>query len=295
MRRLTTTLLAAAACVGVLATAASAADSAISLTPAGMQPNAVTIQWGETVTFTNADTVPHAVAMPRLQFTSEAIQPGGTFAYAFTGRAGRYNVRQVGGRAASATVTVELSGEVSLEEPARAVPFGQKLTLTGTSSVLGHPVAIQQLPAGAGEWTDVTTTDPGPDGAFAVQLTATPGARYRATAAAGQLRSRPIRVLIAPVLSLRASTRSTSAGALVSFTARVRPPDATRRAVLEAFDRGRKRWVTVASGRVSPNGAVTFRWRAVAGRIKLRAAVERQSLATGYSEAASRPVVVRAR
>lgn len=294
MRRLAAVLLASVAVGSVGATAASGADTVITLTPTGMQPQTVTIQWGETVTFTNGDTIPHAIVIPRVPFTSDTIQPGASFPYTFAGRDGRYNVRQAGGRTASATVVVELSGEVTLVEPATPLPYGRELTLRGTSGVLGHPVSIEQRGAGEEDWREVATADPAPDGAFEAQLTPVAGARYRATAAAGQLRSRAVSVEIEPVLVLRASTRTTSTGATVTFTARVRPASASRRAVLEAFDAERKRWITVATGRVSSAGTATFRWRAAAGRTMLRAAVDRRGLATGYTTAASRPVTVRA-
>lgn len=294
MRKLAVILLASLAVGGPLAASGSAADTIIALTPTGMQPDAVTIQWGETVTFTNADTIPHAIVIPRVPFTSDTILPGAHFPYTFAGRAGRYNVRQAGGRSANATVVVELSGEVTLEEPAEVLPYGQELVLRGTSGVLGHPVAIEQRVAGEEGWRQVATSDPATGGAFEARLTPTPGARYRATAAAGQLRSGQVSIQIEPVISLRASSRSTATGAVVIFTARLRPAEAARQAVLEAYDARRKRWLTVATGRISSTGTVRFRWRAAAGRTMLRAAVERRGLATGFTSVASRPVTVRA-
>ena len=59
----------------------------------GPQPETVTVNWSDTVAFTNADTEAHAILFPSLTVTSPDIPPGGTFVHVFDQKKGDIRLR----------------------------------------------------------------------------------------------------------------------------------------------------------------------------------------------------------
>jgi hypothetical protein len=70
------------------------------------------------------------------------------------------------------------------------------------------PVVISHRLTGAeAEWADLETVTAAPDGTFTVRVKPEIASRYRATVAAGQLRSKPIAVGVMPRIAVTASPR----------------------------------------------------------------------------------------
>src|SRR5918996_2392328 len=128
------------------------ASATITLTGGGPEPRLVTIGWGDTVTFTNADNKAHSVTIPRLSKESPEIPSGGTFEQVFDGRRGNYLYRQTGGGGpnVTASIVVNVPGSVTLNASARIVDYGKSLRLSGTSSYPGTPVKIARRAPGSG-------------------------------------------------------------------------------------------------------------------------------------------------
>jgi plastocyanin len=274
---------------------ALAASLTVSLTEAGPQPTLATVAWGDTVTFSNGDSRPHRVTIPRVAVETPEIPPGGTFEYVFNGRGGNFGYRQMGGGPnRPGTIVVELRGTVTLTATPAIVPWGKTLRLAGRSSFPGTPVnlAVYRAPGGTADWTQVETVNAAADGSFAFVLKPERGARYRAQAAADQVRSAPVLVSMQPILSARSAARRTKTAKNVTISARVTPAGAATNLDLERFDSGRRRWVTEMRGRVNKAGRATFAWKAREGTSRLRVAAMPRSLADGWAPATSPNVVV---
>jgi plastocyanin len=272
---------------------ALAAATTVSLGSDGPQPATVTIQWGDTVTFRNDDTRPHGITIPRVVQQSPLIQPGGTWTRVFDGRAGNYGYRQTEGRAHLGSVMVELKGKVTLKAVPVTVAYGKRVTFSG-EALAGHEVKLEQLVAAdSGQWEQVVTLTAGADGRWTTSLVPKLGARFRATAAAGQLRAQAVSIRVQPTVSL-VRPAGARKGRIVTVRGRILPAGSATSADLERYDPDRRRWVREDRRKVAANGTVAFRWEAVKGRSQLRVQVQRYALRPGFEPVASKPVAVTA-
>ena len=270
---------------------ALAATVTVTLGPSGPQPATVTVQWGDTVTFANGDSAAHSVEIPRLTVASPSIPPGGSWAQVFDGRQGNYAVRQTGERNFSGAVIVELTGKVTMTATPAHVVYGKRVSFQGTA-LPGFPVKVEQQIAGASaEWTESLTATAGADGAWSASLVPQIGTRYRASAAADQLRSPTVSVGVRPAVSL-AGLRRAPTGRKLTLRTRIAPAKAAITADLERYDAARRRWVREDRRRVSPAGTVAFRWSVLKGRSRLRVQLLRIALRPGFEAATSKQLLI---
>jgi plastocyanin len=289
--------LAALGCGAVLLFAGGvgvAGVTGVTLADDGPAPATITVKWGDTVTFSNAGPKPHAVTIPRISASSPLLQAGEGWSRVFDGRAGRYPFRQVQGRGFPGLVVVELSGKVTMKASANVVTWGRRVTFTGTS-LPSYPVRVEQLLAPqSGEWVERVTVMADAEGKWSTSLVAKAGGRYRATAAAGQLKSPTFSLGVQPAVSLVAP-KNAKAKQMVTVRGRIVPAGAATIADLESYDRDRRRWVREDRRRVNAKGNVSFRWEAVRGRTQLRLHVHRFGLRPGFAAVDGKPVVVNVR
>lgn len=273
---------------------ALAGTTPITLRPDGPQPRTVTVPWGDTVSFQNADALSHAITLPRINVEGPSIPPGGSWAHVFDGRGGNYLFRQLGGPANhQGTIVVDVEGKATLTASSSSVPFGKTVTLRGTSTLPGFPVKIVLRVLGeASEWTDVNTLTAGADGSFSTTVQPKFGARYRASVAADQIFSASVFVGVRPLVSMKVGSRRVRTGTSMTITGRVTPADAATSASLERFDARRKSWGTEATVKVRAGGRLVFKWKAKAGTSPLRVSLRRTALRPGWDATASRSVAV---
>ncbi len=273
---------------------ALAASTSVSLTSGGPQPATVTVDWNDTVAFTNADTVERTVTSDRAQMNSGAIAPGNTFEFQFTSRAGAYRYNQLGTRPTTfGVVVLTATGRVTLRAGRAVVPFGSSIAFGGRSSYPGTPVEVQFNPAGAfGEWGAVANLTAAGDGAFAGRARLTAGGRLRALVAAGQIRSDFVDVSIVPRLRMRVSRNRVRKGSRVVITARVTPASAGDTVDLEARFPGESRWERMATKNLSREGTATLAVKVPEGRTSYRLSLSRGGLNAGFSPTTSRPALV---
>jgi hypothetical protein len=273
---------------------ALAARTGVSLTSAGPQPATVTVDWGDTVAFSNVDTVERTVTSDRAQMSSGAIAPGGTFEFQFTGRAGSYRYNQLGTRPTTfGIVVLTAKGTVTLRASRELVPYGSSITLAGRSSYPGAPVEVQFNPAGAvGEWTAIATETAAGNGAYSGRARMTEGGRLRAVVAAGQIRSDILDVRVLPRLKVRVSRTRVPKSTRIVVTGRVTPAAAGDSVDLEERRAGESRWERTRTKNLSKRGLVTFVVRASEGRTFLRLSLARGGINAGFAPVTSRPTLV---
>lgn len=293
LRMLSVLLGAVALGVGSVALAAT---SGVSLTGQGPSPDTVTIEWGDTVEFTNGDSVARGVTIPRVGVTSPALAPGDKFSYRFDGRGGRYGFMQTGAPpppSRSGAVVVNVTGKLSLAASKSIAAYGTQITLSGKSSYPGTPVVIQSRPAGAsGDWATMATATPSDTGAYSARFRLTSGLRLRARTAADQVTSSTVSVGARPLLRIKAAPRRTTEGSRIVVTGVVVPGSAAKTANLEERLPGRSTWSRKDTKRVAKNGAVSFTVRVVAGRSRYRLVLNRTGLQAGFEPTTSVPVLV---
>ena len=270
---------------------ALAARSTVSLTASGPQPPTVTADWGDTVAFSNTDTVERSVVSTRAQMDSGPIPAGGTFEYRFVGRAGSYRYTQTGSRPNSfGFVVVTARGTVTLRAGRALVPYGSQLSLAGRSTYVGTPVLVEFRPAGAtASWTKALEVTAGASGTYAGRIRMTAGGRLRAVVAAGQVRSEITSVSVVPRITMTVR-RTASKGAVVS--ARVVPASAVPVLDLEQRETRRQGWGRVATKPVSKAGTVAFVLKPSPERRIVRIVARQGSLRAGFSSVATKPAVV---
>jgi hypothetical protein len=273
---------------------ALAATASVSLTAKGPEPATVSIEWGDTVAFSNVDTVERTVTSERAQMNSGAIPPGGTYEFQFTGRRGPNRFTQFGTRPNSfGFVVLTVTGKVTLQTSRQIVPYGSTITLAGRSSYPGTPVQVQFRPAGAtGDWAPVFDVTAGANGTYSGRTRPTAGGRLRALVAAGQVSSELVDTRILPGLQIRVSRNRVKESRRIVVTGRVIPASAANSVDLEERSQGQSRWQRKATKAVSKRGTVTFVVKVSSGRNLLRLVLARGALNAGFAPVTSRPALV---
>lgn len=273
---------------------ALAGSVSVSLTAKGPDPATVTVEWGDTVVFTNADSIERAVTSSRAPFASGAMPPGGTFEFRFDGRAGRYSYIQTGSRPnTSGIVELKATGTVSLRAAPAKAPYGSNVAVSGQSSYPGTPVVVQlRPPGGSGDWTDVLPLVASDTGSYAGRIRALVGGRLRARVAANQISSDLADLEVLPRLRVGIQPKLVRAGSRVLVTGVITPSGAASMADLEVYDTERKGWVREQSRRFSKSGKATFVFKAEKGRTRLRVVLKRWYLDPGFAPVVSKTVSV---
>jgi plastocyanin len=283
----------AAACALALGGFALASEVTVQLHAEGPQPETVTVNWSDSVSFTNADSEAHTLVIPGLTVTSPAIPPGGTFTQVFDRKKGTFIYTQTGTKPRNGRVVVKLQGEVTLTAAPNMLKFGESTALTGKSPYPSSPVVISQRPIGSTAETVVATLTAAEDGSFSSSFSPQSGSRLRAAVAAGQLRSAFVTVKVIPRLTITANPRTRRAGRIVTVTGRVGPANAAQRVSLDRYSEQRKAWNSLSTKPVPSSGTVAFRWNVAEGKSLLRLRIARADVETGFQPTVSGSVAVK--
>ncbi len=314
-------------CIGLLFTALAAVGFAlgggftVTLGPLGPQPANLAVNWGDTVTFSNTDSVEHGLLFtkrpPSSGVTSttptvtgtttttaaNVIPAGGTFVGVFNGKKGSYPYKELvtvktktgtKQKSFAGAVVVNLVGTVTIKASKRSVVYGRPVEFTGRTTLLGFPVVVQERDPDD-EWADALTVTPAADGTFSARLVPEVGASFRATAAADQLVSPKLKVSVKPLLAIRVSSRRAMANHRVRVTVAVQPDEDAVNSVelvrsYNPLHPTQVHWKSVMSKKVNDDGVAIFKVRALSGRSLFRAQVSRLGLEPGYSPSVS-PIV----
>ena len=289
MRRLLGTTFAVAAVLAVAP--ALSATKTVDITQAGFTPSKVTIDYGDTVTWTNKDTANHQVLADQGAFpTSPVLQPNQTYSYTFT-KSGNFGYRDALNTRRRGTITVRTG--VSLTAAPPVVAYGQSVTLSGavSSRASGETVTVDAMECGKTAFTKVATATTVANGAWTSTAKPAMNTIYRANWK--NTKSAQLTEKVSPVVRLkrvRAHRFSTSVTAAQSFVGKY--------VVLQRYVRARRAWKTVKRvtlRSVKPGAAPTMISSAafgarVARRTSLRALLTQAQAGTCYAPARSRTI-----
>jgi plastocyanin len=243
-----------------------------------VRPARLDIVTGESVTWTNESSRVHTVTADDDRFDSGRISSSQTFTHRFT-TAGEAAYHCTLHPLIAGVVAV---GDLLLDAPGQAAAPGRPFPLTGrTALAAGTAVAIE-ADSGAG-FVRAGTAAVGGDGRFAVRITPSATATYRAVA--GTVTSAPVRLL---VLDRRIGlTVRRAAHGRVRLQATVTPAARGGRVVLQLYLPERFGWWPVRQARLGAASRVTF---ALHPARRLRARV-RYTLADGATALATSRIV----
>jgi plastocyanin len=176
------TVLAGVMCALVFTSIASAKTVAVDISRAGFVPADVSLQIGDTVTFTNKDTVNHQVVCQTCPFTSPVLKPNETFSYTFT-KAGKFTYSDPLNKNKKGTATVAAApASVSLGAAPSVVTYGVKTTLSGTvsSQASGEKVDILAQAAGESAYKVIATVTTTAGGAYTYAVAPAKNTSYEA-------------------------------------------------------------------------------------------------------------------
>jgi plastocyanin len=217
---------------------ALAATKTVDITVAGFTPKNMTIDFGDTVTWTNKDTANHQVLADQGAFpTSPVLGPNQSYSHTFT-RSGSFDYRDAFNTNRRGSITVR--NGVTLKASAPQVAYGGSVTLSGVASsgAAGETVTLDAMECGKTTFTRVASVRSVAQGAWSSAVKPTLNTVYRSNWR--NATSAPLTEKVAPAISLkrlRVGRFSATVTAAQSF--------AGKYVVLQRYVRTRRAWKTV--------------------------------------------------
>jgi plastocyanin len=132
MRKLLIPLVAASTLV--LPSSGAAATISVRITATAFSPKTITVNYGDTVTWTNADTANHQLVANNGIFASGLLKTGQSYSFTFKG-AGKYPYHDALKPSLSGTITVKgPPASVTLGVASPIIAYGDQTTISGTVS-----------------------------------------------------------------------------------------------------------------------------------------------------------------
>jgi len=291
MKRLALPLVALA--LLTIPSALSATTKNVDITAAGFTPGRVTIDYGDTVTWTNKDTGNHQVLADQLAFpTSAVLAPNQAYSYTFT-KSGSFGYRDALHTNRRGTVVVRAG--VSIAAAPALVAYGKSSTLSGSTSTgaTGDTVNIDAMECGKTTFTRLTSVKTGANGAWSAPVKPGLNTVYQATWKNSKSAQLPAKV--APGLTLKrvaAHRYRASVTAAQALTGKY--------VVLQRYAKAKRAWKTVkrvtlrnAKAGITPTvvSSTTVRLRIARGtRLRLLLTADQ----AGACYAATRSATIRA-
>jgi plastocyanin len=232
--------------IGLLVAAPAPAKTVtVDISKLGFVPASVTVQTGDSVTWTNKDTVNHQVVCTACTFTSLVLTPGQSHTFVFT-KVGKFTTVDPLNKNKKGTVTVTAApAAVSLTAAPRALTYGNTTTVSGTLStgLANQKIDILDQPCGENAAKVVTTATTTTGGAYtyAAQPTLTTNyqARYKPPTGA-TITTSAVGVSVRPVVTLTRLARGKFSTQVISAQSFVGKAVAFQRYVS-----AKRRWNTV--------------------------------------------------
>jgi plastocyanin len=242
-----TAVVAAVLLVLAGASPSGATDRGVTIPGKLFEPERIELLVGETVTWTNLDSVTHTVTADDGSFDSGDLGSDGTFSLTFD---------SAGRTAYHCAIHRFMTGEVdvfalALSGPLDPVVVGASFSLRGLAPPTATTVRIERRERD-GSFAGVAEVAPSADGRFRVAVPATTSTAYRAVA--GALESPLVPVRVSPRVTL--SVRRTGRG--VSLLGSASPAQPGMPVVLERYSRERFAWFPLTRARFDARSRVRF-------------------------------------
>jgi plastocyanin len=201
---------------------ALAATKTVDVTRAGFTPNKVTVDFGDTVTWTNKDNQSHQILFDQAAWpTSPVLSENQTYSVTFT-KSGSFGYRDAFATNRRGTVTVRTG--VTLKGTPAVVAYGKPATLSGVVSngATGESVSLEAKQCGQTTFTKVASATSTTGGAWSAAVSPSMSTVYRA--AWKNSRSAELHEAVAPVLRLKRVRRGRFTASLTAaqpFTGKV--------------------------------------------------------------------------
>lgn len=288
-----TVLLVITLIAATLVPSSFAATKTVDITRLGFVPDRLTIDPGDTVTWTNKDSAQHQIVPDQAAFpASPALQANQTYSYRFV-RSGAFSYRDGFARNERGRITVREG--VSLAAMASIVRFGASTTLSGavSNAQAGENVTVEAQECGKPTAVRLGSATTAANGAWSLAVKPTVNTvyqvRWKTTASA------KLEVKVAPrvaLVRLRTGRFSARVTATQSFVGKF--------VVLQRYSAARRRWLTLkrvvlrtagapVGGAITSRAGVTSR---VPRRTRLRLVLPQPQAGTCY--AAGQSATVRA-
>jgi plastocyanin len=254
------------ACVAAaMAAPPSLADSAgeqrsVDIPGTSFSPDALPVLVGDTVTWTNHDTMTHTVTADHDEFDSDRLEPGAHFAHTFL-QPGVYRYHCRIHRFMHGEIDVYA---VALLGPDRSVRLGSTITLSGLVPAGVRSVGLEEQQAD-GSYAGVASASPAADGSFSFPITVSGPSRFRARA--GDRLSDPVAVQPQPLVTMR--VRRVDGRASVGIAAE--PDQAGASIAVERYIQERYRWMPIRRAKLGADSRVTLTVPVKARGVRLRA------------------------
>lgn len=276
-----------------LAPAAAAAPQAVTITASGFVPRDVTVQVGESVTFTNTDSSAHQVEFKGAGVTCPAnpfvLQAGasGACTFAVAGNFAYSDPNQKG-NTYRGTVTVTappgVAAAVTLASSRPLVVYGTKVALTGKVNPAKGTVTVDlwARPYPETAFAKVATTTTQGDGSYAFSIPPQLRTEYRTqfTDGAAKAESPVVTVLVRPKVTL--AVKSVSGRTAKLRTGVVSTVSYAGKPVLVQRRNSQGGWTTIRTVRLGEFSALTFSVRAPSGTTRWRVYLQASQAGGGY-------------
>jgi plastocyanin len=236
MKRLSLALLALA--LLTIPSALSATTKNVDITQAGFTPGRVTIDFGDTITWTNKDAGNHQVLADQLAFpTSPVLATNQTYSYTFT-KSGSFGYRDALHTNRRGTIVVRTG--VSIAAAPAQVAYGKGSTLSGliSSGATGETVDISAMECGKTSFTRVTSVKTAANGAWSAPVKPTLNTVYQASWR--NTKSAQLPAKVAPGLTLKRLAAHRYKASLVAAQALT-----GKYVVLQRYAKAKRAWKTV--------------------------------------------------
>jgi plastocyanin len=278
--------------IGVLAIAPAQALAAnVTITALGFAPSSVTINQGDTVTWTNSDVASHQLVSKKAGLASPVIATSQSYSFVFS-KAGNFTIEDALDKKVNQTVLVNAapkpapgSGNVTLSASSLATVYGGAVTLSGTVSTkqAGEKVTVLAEQYGKQAFTPLATVTTGTGGTWSYVAKPTIKTGYQSEWQ--KATSQTTTVGVHPLISFHAITGhrfSTKVVAAHGFAGRY-----------VQFQRKSSvgQWVTLKRVRLSTTSSAVFHPVLPHGTSSLRVVMSVNQAGAGYLGGISRTIV----
>jgi plastocyanin len=286
MRKSILTLIA----LGLIAVAPARALAAnVTISAAGFVPATVTINQGDTVTWTNTDVATHQVVSNKAGLSSPVLSTGQSYSFVFK-NAGNFSYQDALNKKLKGNVVVTSpppppAGSVTLTASRLQLVYGGTVTLSGAVSnkQAGEKVSVLAQAYGNSSFTSITNVTTGDGGTWSYTAKPTIRTAYQskwknATSSTATVGVRPLvtfHVLTGPRFSTKVVAARSFTGRYVQFQ---------RRSSLG-------QWVTLKRVRLNASSAAVFHATVPRGTSNLRIAISVNQAGPGYLAGISRTIV----